>query len=202
MKIVFFRFFLLSLILAVSSAVCRGQELRSSQNPTHPVHWGVGEGLHSSVSPESWINGIVPVPVDSGHVEGAGLKQPEIPVGNLDVKKASKTDAESGLPKGRLYETGQGTYYSARTHGRMMANGTRYDKNELFCAHKKLPFGTKIRVVNKKNGREVIVDVRDRGPFAAGRVIDLSNKAAEVLGMLSDGVVPVELWVIDEKSEE
>ena len=83
----------------------------------------------------------------------------------------------------------------------MMASGERYDKNGLFCAHKKLPFGTKIRVVNKKNGKEVIVVVKDRGPFAKGRIIDLSNKAAEVIGMLSAGVVPVELW-IEEKNEE
>jgi rare lipoprotein A len=54
-------------------------------------------------------------------------------------------------------------------------------------------------VVNKKNGKEVIVDVRDRGPFAKGRVIDLSNKAAAQLNMISDGVVPVELWVLEKK---
>jgi rare lipoprotein A len=77
----------------------------------------------------------------------------------------------------------------------MMASGERYDKNALFCAHKKLPFGTKIRVVNKKNDKEVIVVVKDRGPFAKGRVIDLSNKAAEALSMLREGVVPVELWI-------
>ncbi len=101
----------------------------------------------------------------------------------------------------QLYEKGQATYYSSRTHGRMMASGERYDKNELFCAHKKLPFGTKIRVVNKKNGKEVIVVVKDRGPFAKGRVIDLSNKAAEKVDMLRDGVVPVELWIEKELTE-
>ena len=76
-----------------------------------------------------------------------------------------------------------------------MASGERYDKNGYFCAHKKLPLGTKIRVVNKKNGKEVIVLVKDRGPFAKGRVIDLSNKAAEDLDMLRAGVAPVELWI-------
>jgi rare lipoprotein A len=130
---------------------------------------------------------------DAPQEKGATLKEPVIPNENLDIKQVSE-DSENGT----LYETGMATYYSAKTHGRMMANGTRYDKSQLFCAHKKLPFGTRVRVVNKKNGREVIVDVRDRGPFAKGRVIDLSNKAAEILGMLSDGVVPVELWVIDD----
>ena len=108
---------------------------------------------------------------------------------------SATTTARVDTTQWKLYETGQATYYSARTHGRMMASGERYDKNGLFCAHKKLPFGTKIHVVNKKNGKEVIVVVKDRGPFAKGRVIDLSNKAAETIGMLRDGVVPVELWV-------
>lgn len=117
------------------------------------------------------------------------------------VQKAdASTPVEVDTTKWQMYEQGQATYYSARTHGRMMASGERYDKNELFCAHKKLPFGTKIRVLNKKNGKEVMVVVKDRGPFAKGRVIDLSNKAAEVLGMLRDGVVPVELWI--EKGEK
>ena len=171
---------------------CWGQVLHSSQDPSHPVQWGAGEGLHSSTNPMGWV-GAMPVASENQPEEkGTTLKEPVIPNENLDTKKVSE-DTEMGT----LYETGMATYYSAKTHGRMMANGTRYDKNQLFCAHKKLPFGTKIRVVNKKNGREVIVDVRDRGPFAKGRVIDLSNKAAELLGMLSDGVVPVELWVIE-----
>ena len=121
-------------------------------------------------------------------------REPSIPKAGLETKQVLE-ETERGV----LYETGMATYYSAKTHGRMMANGTRYDKNELFCAHKKLPFGTRIRVVNKKNGKEVIVDVRDRGPFAKGRVIDLSNKAAAQLNMISDGVVPVELWVLEKK---
>ena len=172
---------------------CWGQVLHSSQDPSHPVQWGAGEGLHSSTNPTGWVGAMPVAPENQPEEKGTTLKEPVIPNENLDTKKVSE-DTE----KGTLYETGMATYYSAKTHGRMMANGTRYDKNQLFCAHKKLPFGTKIRVVNKKNGREVIVDVRDRGPFAKGRVIDLSNKAAEILGMLSDGVVPVELWVIDD----
>ena len=116
-------------------------------------------------------------------------------------KPASSTTSQVDTSQWKLYENGQATYYSARTHGRMMASGERYDKNGLFCAHKKLPFGTKIRVVNKKNGKEVIVVVKDRGPFAKGRIIDLSNKAAEVIGMLSAGVVPVELYVLKENEK-
>ena len=137
-------------------------------------------------------------PVDSGHLDGAKLKKPEMPVGDLDVKKGAETIIMVDGKACRFYETGDATYYSARTHGKMMASGERYDKNGLFCAHKTLPFGTKIRVLNKKNGKEVIVTVKDRGPFSKGRIVDLSNKAAEVLGMLSAGVVPVEIWVIED----
>ena len=111
-------------------------------------------------------------------------------------KGAAAESAKVDTAKWSLYEKGDATYYSARTHGKMLASGERYDRNGLLCAHKKLPFGTKIRVVNKKNGKEVVVTVKDRGPFAKGRVIDLSNKAAETLDMLRVGVVPVELWVL------
>ena len=136
-------------------------------------------------------------PVDSGHLDGAKLKKPEMPVVDLDVKKGAETIIMVDGKACRFYETGDATYYSARTHGKMMASGERYDKNGLFCAHKTLPFGTKLRVLNKRNGKEVIVTVKDRGPFSKGRIVDLSNKAAEVLGMLSAGVVPVEVWVIE-----
>ena len=186
------RFLSMLVCISLPFGWCWGQVLHSSQDPSHPVQWGAGEGLHSSTNPTGWVGAMPVAPENQPEEKGTTLKEPVIPNENLDTKKVSE-DTE----KGTLYETGMATYYSAKTHGRMMANGTRYDKNQLFCAHKKLPFGTKIRVVNKKNGREVIVDVRDRGPFAKGRVIDLSNKAAELLGMLSDGVVPVELWVIE-----
>lgn len=103
-----------------------------------------------------------------------------------------------------LYDTGMATYYSARTHGRMMASGERYHKSELFCAHRSLPIGTRLRIVNKKNGKEVEVVVKDRGPFSKGRLVDLSNKAAEMLGMIRDGVAPVEIWIEgkEESAEE
>lgn len=126
---------------------------------------------------------------------GSG-EEPLAPV-NFDEDGANLQEEKGKSEKGTLFETGLATYYSAKTHGRMMASGERYDKNGFFCAHKTLPFGTKLRVVNTKNGKEVLVTVKDRGPFAKGRVVDLSNKAAEVIGMLSAGVVPVELWVVE-----
>lgn len=134
--------------------------------------------------------------------EGLALKEPVIPYENLEAKKKAEAAAEArgvseSLPMGTFYEAGIASYYSARTHGKMMASGERYDREGLFCAHKTLPFGTKIRVVNKKNGKDVIVVVKDRGPFGKGRVVDLSNKAAAEIGMLSAGIVPCELWIVE-----
>lgn len=63
----------------------------------------------------------------------------------------------------------------------------------MTAAHKTLPFGTKVKVKNLRNGHTVKVRINDRGPFVRGRVIDLSKKAARKLGMIRDGVVPVEL---------
>ena len=69
---------------------------------------------------------------------------------------------------------GKASFYSNRAHGHRTSDGSRYHKDSLTCAHRTLPFGTLIKVTNKKNGKEVIVRVTDRGPYAAGRVVDLS----------------------------
>ncbi len=61
----------------------------------------------------------------------------------------------------------------------------------MTAAHRNLPFGTKVRVTNKRNGKTVIVTINDRGPFIRGRIIDLSNAAAGIIGMQSAGVAPV-----------
>lgn len=81
-----------------------------------------------------------------------------------------------------------------------MANGTRYDRNALTCAHKTLPFGTMLRVTNLNNGTEIIVEVTDRGPYVAGRVVDLSYRAAQELGMIGSGVVRVRVEVLPKGS--
>ena len=85
------------------------------------------------------------------------------------------------------------SYYASRFHGRATASGDPYDENELTAAHRTLPFGTRVRVTNLMNARSVIVLVTDRGPFAAGRVIDLSRRAAQQLGFLRRGTVRVRL---------
>jgi rare lipoprotein A len=93
-------------------------------------------------------------------------------------------------------ERGRASWYGARFDGRLTANGERFDRRELTAAHKRLRFGTRVRVTNLANGRTVEVRINDRGPYARGRVIDLSEAAAEALEMIDAGVVPVELEVL------
>ncbi|MDD6921959.1 MAG: septal ring lytic transglycosylase RlpA family protein [Bacteroidales bacterium] len=88
---------------------------------------------------------------------------------------------------------GKASYYGNKFHGRRTSDGSRYHKDSLTCAHRTLPFGTLLKVRNQKNGREVVVKVTDRGPFGPGRIVDLSMAAAREIGMVQQGVVPVEV---------
>lgn len=92
-------------------------------------------------------------------------------------------------------ETGKATFYGKGAHGRKTASGERIDNDSLFCAHKKLPFGTWIEVRHLKTGKTVRVKVIDRGPFSKGRIVDLSYRAARELGILRDGVAKVEIRI-------
>ncbi len=91
---------------------------------------------------------------------------------------------------------GIASWYGPRFHGRKTANGERYDQNQLTAAHKSLPFNTKVRVTNKRNGKSVVVRINDRGPFVGKRVIDLSRGAANVVDMIGAGVAPVTIEVL------
>src|SRR5690606_841766 len=86
---------------------------------------------------------------------------------------------------------GKASSYGPRFHGRKTASGEIFNQHELTAAHRSLPLGTKVKVTNLKNGRSVVVRINDRGPYAKGRVIDLSRAAAKRLGMLNSGVAQV-----------
>jgi peptidoglycan lytic transglycosylase len=93
--------------------------------------------------------------------------------------------------------SGLATWYGGkRWHGRLTASGQIFDQDKLTAAHKRLPFGTLVRVKNLKNGRTVTVRITDRGPYGKGRIIDVSRAGAKRLGMLVAGVVPVKLTVL------
>ncbi len=95
----------------------------------------------------------------------------------------------------RELERGGASWYGPGFHGKRTANGERYDMHALTAAHKTLPFGTMVRVKSLVNGREVLVRITDRGPFARNRVIDLSRAAASELDMLGLGFKQVVLMV-------
>lgn len=88
-------------------------------------------------------------------------------------------------------QVGLASFYAHAFHGRRTASGVPYDMNALTCAHPSAPFGTRLRVTDLENGRSVVVTVNDRGPFAGGRVIDLSLAAAKRLGMTQRGLARV-----------
>lgn len=91
---------------------------------------------------------------------------------------------------------GVASYYGYDGSGNRTASGQRFNPERLTAAHRHLPFGTKVRVTNTRNGRSVVVRINDRGPFIRGRVIDLSVAAARVLGMMGSGVAPVRIEVL------
>lgn len=99
-------------------------------------------------------------------------------------------------------ETGIASWYGPQFHGKHTANGETFDMNELTAAHRTLQLPSIVRVTNLENGRSLIVRVNDRGPFARGRVIDLSRKSAELLGFKNKGTARVKLEVLPEESRK
>jgi rare lipoprotein A len=93
----------------------------------------------------------------------------------------------------KVTETGKASYYADKFNGRKTANGEVFYNSKLTAAHKTLPFGTKVKVTNLRTGKSVKVRINDRGPFVAGRSIDLSKSAAAKIGMVGEGVGNVKL---------
>ena len=91
---------------------------------------------------------------------------------------------------------GMASFYGYDFAGKPTASGERFNPNGLTAASRTLPFGTLVRVTNRNNGRSVVVRINDRGPFVGGRVIDLSQGAAGVIGMIGSGVAPVDIAVV------
>lgn len=89
--------------------------------------------------------------------------------------------------------SGMASYY---WQPQRVASGGWFNPNAMTAAHKTLPFGTKVRVTNRNNGRSVVVTINDRGPYIKGRVIDLSRAAAQQVGMTGSGVAPVSVMVV------
>ena len=93
-------------------------------------------------------------------------------------------------------ECGKASFYGGRWIGRLTANGEHYRASDCTAAHRKLPFNTMVRVTNLRNGKSVIVRINNRGPYAKGRILDLSVVAAKQIDMIGDGIVPVRAEVL------
>jgi rare lipoprotein A len=90
------------------------------------------------------------------------------------------------------------SYYANKFNGRRTSSGIRFNNNKYTAAHRKLPFGTKLKVTNESNGKWVIVEVIDRGPFSKGREIDLTKRAfMEIASNKNSGVILVKLEIIE-----
>lgn len=98
-------------------------------------------------------------------------------------------------------QEGEASWYGPGFHGRQTASGEVYDMEAMTAAHNQLPFGSRIRVLNLDNGRETQVRINDRGPFARGRVLDLSRAAARAIGMLGPGTARVRIEVLERSGE-
>ena len=118
---------------------------------------------------------------------------------NAGAKQSASSDSKKISTRKGL--SGKASYYANRFHGRKTASGHPYHKEAMTAAHRSLPLGTWVRVVNESNGNYVVVQITDRGPFIKNRVIDLSLAAAKNLDMLKKGTVPVSLEVVQEFSQ-
>ena len=94
-------------------------------------------------------------------------------------------------------QTGIASYYGHEFHGRTTASGETYDEEALTAAHRKLPFGSRVRVTNLENDKAVTLRINDRGPFVEGRIIDVSYRAARELDFVQAGLVRVRLEILN-----
>lgn len=92
-------------------------------------------------------------------------------------------------------QEGEVSYYAEKFHGRKTASGRRFDKNAFTAAHRSLAFGTKVEVTNLSNGKSVIVEINDRGPYAEDRILDLSPAAARKIGLIGQGTAKARIVV-------
>lgn len=133
-----------------------------------------------------------------GAIATLGLVLAASPVTLTPGQSGSFVSEVAASEKIRVAKTlsGPASWYGGKFHGRRTANGERFDMNEMTAAHRSLPFGTRVRVTNERNGRSVVVRINDRGPFVDNRIIDLSRGAAAAVGMVRTGVAPVRVEVL------
>ncbi len=113
---------------------------------------------------------------------------------NSNINPASSTSGQTMLSEeSYLVAEGKASYYSSHFHGRKTASGESFDHRHFTAAHRSLPFGTSVRVINLENGKNVVVRINDPGPHLKGRIIDVSPAAAKEIGLFGNGTANVRI---------
>lgn len=102
-----------------------------------------------------------------------------------------------GTSKGEQIEVGTGSWYGPGFHGKLTANGEIFDQNKLTAAHPTLPLPSTVAITNLANNRSLVLRVNDRGPYIEGRIVDVSQRAARILGFEKEGLATLQLKVLD-----
>ena len=180
--------------------IAESQPLVKPADASPPPERSAAEAAITSTAPEE-------LAALAGERRGLGLVlPPSAPLSSIDglsrpwdvpdIPPALKQD-----PYRSADQQGMASWYGGQFHGRKTANGERFDKGGLTAAHKTLPFGTQVCVRSMVTGKAVVVRINDRGPYAGDRIIDLSQGAAQELGMLGLGIKPVELWTLEDDDD-
>jgi len=148
--------------------------------------------VHAAGPAESTAEAVAVPFVDGSNGADLPRFQPTSEIG----AEASIAFAAAAEPDSEEIGEGRASWYGAQFAGRATASGERFDPGELTAAHRTLPFGSKVRVTHAGSGRSVVVRINDRGPFHGNRVIDLSQAAAEEIGLRSAGSGRVELALL------
>lgn len=151
------------------------------------------------------MGGEVLTTVDAHNARAAGMQRDQLALvwtnqirENLGAEKLDVKDCPELFPDGGFYgtgqvQTGQASWYGPGFNGRRTASGSRFNQNAMTAAHRTLPFGTMVKVTNHRNQKSCVVKINDRGPYAHGRIIDLSKGAAQAIGITGVGKVTLEV---------
>ena len=124
--------------------------------------------------------------------------------GHYKIGKPYQVQGVTYIPKQEpnYDKTGYASWYGPTFHGKKTANGDKFDKNALTAAHPTLPLPSLVRVTNLQNGKNVVLMVNDRGPFARSRILDVSQRAAQMLGFEQQGVAKVRVQYLPGQTDQ
>lgn len=161
----------------------------SAQNKHHKKGKKKAKSTKVSESKEK-EKAIATVKIDTSKVTRGKAELSGAKLKNFKTEFDSLITADLNLKLKLLKKEAHASYYHDKFNGRRTASGKKFDNNGYTAAHKKLPFGTKLKVTNEANGKSVIVEVTDRGPFSKAREIDLSRRAfMDIAANKNSGVV-------------